>query len=64
VFRVLEIAPAPAATPEQKEKLTSDLKAELREDQIDAYIQGIQGRLGVAINEAEFKRATGADQQP
>ncbi len=60
VFRVADVIPAPAPTQEQKDKLATTLKGELTEDQLDAYVRGVTNKLGVTINEAELKRATGA----
>lgn len=63
VFRVQDIIPAAAPTEVQRNQIATELRSELFDDQLGAYIQTLNASLGVTINEAEFKRATGADQQ-
>jgi peptidyl-prolyl cis-trans isomerase D len=63
VFRVQDVIAAAAPTEAQRNELATELRAELFDDQLAAYIQALNAKLGVSINEAEFKRATGADQQ-
>jgi len=60
VFQVKEIKPAAAATKEQADKLASELRGELANDDLIAYVEGLQSELKVQINEAELARATGA----
>ncbi|MGQ0673052.1 MAG: SurA N-terminal domain-containing protein [Hyphomicrobium sp.] len=59
VFRVVEITPAPAVTEQERAKLAAELKADMAEDQVNAYVGGLTRTLGVTINQAELDRATG-----
>ena len=60
VFKVTEITPAPAPTKEQRERISKDLQSELTDEVLNEYVVALQKRLGTHINEAEFKKATGA----
>ena len=60
VFKVTEITPAPAPTKEQRERISKDLQNELTDEVLNEYVVALQKRLGTHINEAEFKKATGA----
>jgi len=62
VFRVVDIIPAAAPSKEQSDKVAKDLKAELQNDLLLAYVAALEQRLGVRIDEKELKRATGADE--
>ena len=55
-----EITPAPAPTKEQRERIDKDLQNELTDEVLNEYVVALQKRLGTHINEAEFKKATGA----
>lgn len=61
LFRVAEIRPAPPATKEQREALASELKDGFQADAVSSYVAALQERFGVTINQAEFRRITGAD---
>lgn len=63
VFRVAEITPAGKASEAQVDRLSLELKQKLREDLFANYLAALENGLGVTINEAEFKRASGADAQ-
>lgn len=63
VFRVNEIRPAPPATKEQREALVADLSSQLQGDAVTSYVNALQQRLGVSINQVELRRVTGADVQ-
>jgi len=63
VLKVTEITPAPALGKEQAERLQADLARQMQTDRLAEYVAALQDRLGVRINEAEFRRATGADRQ-
>jgi peptidyl-prolyl cis-trans isomerase D len=63
VFKVTEITPAPAPTKEQREHLTKDLQSQLTDEVLSEYVVALQDRLGTHVNEAEFRRATGAEAQ-
>jgi len=61
VFKMTEITPAPAPTKEQRERITRDLRASLVDEVLSEYVVDLQRRLGTQINEAEYRRATGAE---
>ena len=63
VLKVVDIVPAPALGKEQADKLQADLARQLQQDRLAEYVAALQDRLGVSINEAEFRRSTGADRQ-
>jgi peptidyl-prolyl cis-trans isomerase D len=63
IFKVTEITPAPAPTKEQRERIATDLKNALTDEALSEYVLALQKRLGTHINEAEYKRATGAETQ-
>ena len=60
VFKVTEITPAPAPTKEQRERISKDLQNELTDEVLNEYVVALQKQLGTHINEAEFKKTTGA----
>jgi peptidyl-prolyl cis-trans isomerase D len=60
VFKVTEITPAPTPTKEQRERISKYLQNELTDEVLNEYVVGLQKRLGTHVNDAEFKRATGA----
>ena len=63
VFKVTEITPAPEPTKERREKISSELKNQLRDEALSAYVIALQDRLGASINQDEYKRAVGAETQ-
>jgi peptidyl-prolyl cis-trans isomerase D len=63
VFRVADIKAAAPATADELKKLVSEMRQEMQSDLFNAYFSGLQDRQGVTINDAELKRATGADAQ-
>jgi peptidyl-prolyl cis-trans isomerase D len=63
LMRVLDIIPAPAATPEQIEKIKSELKRQMQSDTLNAYVAGLQTQLGVNVNDAAVRQSLGLGQQ-
>jgi peptidyl-prolyl cis-trans isomerase D len=61
VFRIAVVKVPDAPKKEDLDKLKPELANQIRGDLVAAYIAALQERLGVSINEAEFRRATGAD---
>lgn len=61
VLKVVDVIPAPAATPEQTERLKLELTRAQQTDILAEYINGLQARYGLKINEAELKQALGAE---
>jgi peptidyl-prolyl cis-trans isomerase D len=61
VFQVKDIASAPAPTKEQSDTIAGELRRELENELLLAYISALRERLGVTVNKAELARATGAE---
>ncbi len=61
IVKVVKITPAAAPSTAEQDALTTALKRELENDTLISYVTALQDKLGVSINEAEFKRITGAD---
>jgi peptidyl-prolyl cis-trans isomerase D len=59
VFRVAEVTAAPPPTAEQSDRLKAELARQLQTDVLAEYINGLQTRYGVTINQAVLKRALG-----
>lgn len=59
VLKVVEVTPAPPATPEQVERLKSDLARQMQSDALAQYVSGLQTKLGLKINEAAVRQALG-----
>jgi peptidyl-prolyl cis-trans isomerase D len=59
VFRVVEIVKAKPPTKEQTEQLAGQIRTELQQDAGRAYVTALRERLGVTINEAQFRKAVG-----
>jgi peptidyl-prolyl cis-trans isomerase D len=60
VFQVREIKPAEALSKEQSDVLAKELKGDLENDYLIAYIDALKNILGVVVHEDEIKRVTGA----
>lgn len=60
VFRVVDIAKPAPLTKEQTDQLTQQLRAELQQEAVQAYVLALRERFGVYVNEQLFKRTTGA----
>jgi peptidyl-prolyl cis-trans isomerase D len=63
LLRLVEIVPAPAPTAEQTERLKGNLTRQFQSDVLAAYVNGLQTRYGVTINDRAVQRAIGADRQ-
>jgi peptidyl-prolyl cis-trans isomerase D len=63
VYRVDDIKAAAPAAPQEADDETKELQAQLQNGYLFTYIDGLKNRLGVTIDEAAFKRITGADAQ-
>ena len=61
IFRVAEIKPAEPMTKEQSDRLIGDVTRQVQADAIDAYVAALQDGAGVRINEAVFRRLSGAE---
>jgi peptidyl-prolyl cis-trans isomerase D len=63
VLKVTEVNLPSKPTKDQADRLRDDLARQLQGDIIAEYVAALQERLGVSINQAELRRATGADRQ-
>jgi peptidyl-prolyl cis-trans isomerase D len=61
VFQVKEIKPAEPLSKEQSDVLAKELRGDLENDFLIAYIDALKNNLGVVVHEEELKRVTGAD---
>jgi hypothetical protein len=61
VMKIAKITPAGALPGADKDKLVGELRRGLQNDLLIAYVTSLQDRLGVAINDKEVARVTGAD---
>ncbi len=59
VFRLVEIAKPVPATKEQLEQIQTQLRAQMQQDAVQAYVLALRERYGVRINDTLFKRTTG-----
>lgn len=63
IFKVTAITPAQPPTEQERQRLRSDLSQQLQGDITTGYLQALQDRLGVNINQTAYLRAIGAQQQ-
>jgi peptidyl-prolyl cis-trans isomerase D len=63
ILRVAEVTPAPAATPEQVARLKAEITRQMQGDVIGEYLDALQKRYGLAINEAALRQALGTSTQ-
>jgi peptidyl-prolyl cis-trans isomerase D len=63
ILRVVDVMPAPAPTPEQVQRLKTDLERQMQTDILAEYINGLQTRYGATINEAALKQTMGAERE-
>ncbi len=59
VFRLVEITKPAPASKEITDQLASQLRAEMQQDAVQAYVLALRERFGVRVNETLFKRTTG-----
>jgi len=59
LLRVADVIAAPAATPEQNNRLKTELTRQLQTDTLAEYVNGLQARYGLTVNEATLKQALG-----
>jgi peptidyl-prolyl cis-trans isomerase D len=61
VFQVKEIKPADPLSKEQATVIAKEIKGDLENDFLIAYIDALKNDLGVVVHEEEIKRVTGAE---
>lgn len=62
VLRVADVVPAAAPTPEQVNQMKAELARQLQNDVLAEYLEGLQARYGLTVNEAARKQALGTEQ--
>lgn len=63
IFKVTEVKPAPPADKQVRERIVKELKDQITDEMLSQYVVALQEKLGTKINEAEYRRVTGADTQ-
>jgi peptidyl-prolyl cis-trans isomerase D len=63
ILRVAGITHSPAATPEQITRLKAELTRQMQADVVGEYLDALQKRYGLAINEAALRQALGGSTQ-
>jgi peptidyl-prolyl cis-trans isomerase D len=63
IFKVVTIAPAPPATKEQLEKLTTELQSDYTNQVLGEYADALKTHYQASVNEVELKRALGLTEQ-
>lgn len=63
VFKVTEITPAPEPSKEVRDGIVKQLRDQITDELLSQYVVALQEKLGTQINEAEYRRVTGADTQ-
>lgn len=63
VFKVTGVTPAQPPTSDERQRLRRDIGQQLQNDVTTGYLQALQDRLGVDINQTAYLRAVGAQQQ-
>ncbi|HWB46599.1 MAG TPA: SurA N-terminal domain-containing protein [Hyphomicrobiaceae bacterium] len=59
VLQVVEVTAPPPATPEQADNLKASLSRSMQQDLLAEYVNGLQSRYGLSINEATLRQALG-----
>jgi peptidyl-prolyl cis-trans isomerase D len=59
ILRVADVVSAPPPTPEQIQRLKGDLSRELQSDLLAEYVEGLQTRYGLSVNNEAIKQALG-----
>jgi len=62
VFQVREIKPAPESSKDHATALATEIREQLANEQLIAYVAALRQNLKVSINEAELARATGTSE--
>jgi hypothetical protein len=60
-MKVTKITPAGELPKSDQDKMVNELRRDLQNDILIAYVTSLQDRLGVTINDKEVARVTGAD---
>jgi len=63
ILRVADIKPAPPATPEQLARLKAEVTRQMQGDIVGEYLDALQKRYGLSVNQAALRQALGNDAQ-
>jgi peptidyl-prolyl cis-trans isomerase D len=63
IIRVADVIAATSPTAEQSQRLKADLTRELQSDLLAQYVEGLQQRYGLSVNNEAIKQALGSDSQ-
>ena len=63
ILRVADIVAAPAAKPEQIERIKSELTRQMQGDALAEYLAGLQKRYGLSVNETALRQALGSERE-
>jgi hypothetical protein len=64
VLKLVEINAAPPPTEDQAKALRIEVARQVQTDLMAGYLAAVQARYGVSVNEAVYRNAVGADEQP
>ncbi len=64
VLRVADVIAAPAAKPEQIERIKAEVGRQMQSDALAEYLAGLQKRYGLSVNEAALRQALGSEREP
>lgn len=64
IFKVIKIEKASQLSKEEEEKLANEVGQDLQNDILLTYVQNLQEKLGVSINDKEFNRIMGVENNP
>ena len=63
ILRVVDIKPAPAATPEQLARLKADVTRQMQGDIVGEYLAALQKKYGLSVNQGALSQALGSGSQ-
>ena len=63
ILRVVDIKPAPAATPEQLARLKADVTRQMQGDIVGEYLAALQKKYGLSVNQGALNQALGTGSQ-
>lgn len=63
ILRVVDIKPAPAATPEQLARLKAEVTRQMQGDIVGEYLAALQKKYGLSVNQGALSQALGSGSQ-
>lgn len=61
VFKIIEVKPSGPPSKEQADRIADELRQDMRNDAAASYLDALKARQTVEVNQAAFRRATGAE---